>query len=95
MLWKILRHYGIPKKIVRMNLVFYDGFQARVLLKGEMKQSFSMGTGVRQGCLLSPFFFLVALYWYLDKLLETTKPGTNSPCCRRWKIKTLMTIWFC
>ena len=25
-LWKILRHYGIPEKIVRMIWIFYDGF---------------------------------------------------------------------
>ena len=32
-LWKILRHYGVPEKIARMIRVFYDGFQARVLLE--------------------------------------------------------------
>ena len=46
---------------MRMILVFYDGFQARVLHEGEMTGSFSMNTGVRQGCLLSPLLFLVAL----------------------------------
>ena len=54
-LWKILRHYGVPEKIVRMIRVFYDGFQAKVLHEGEMTGSFSMNTGVRQGCLLNPF----------------------------------------
>ena len=60
-LWKILRHNGVPEKIVRMIRIFYDGFQARVLNEGEMTGSFSMNTGVRQGCLLSPLLFLVAL----------------------------------
>ena len=50
-LWKILRHYGVPEKIVRIIRVFYDGFQARVLHEGEMTGSFSMNTGVR----LAPF----------------------------------------
>ena len=62
-LWKILRHYGIPEKTVRMIQIFYDGFQARVLHEGEMTESFSMSTGVRQGCLLSPLLFLVAQGW--------------------------------
>ena len=48
---------------MRMIQVFYDGFQARVLHEGEMTGSFSMNTGVRQGCLLSPLLFLVALDW--------------------------------
>ena len=64
-LWKILRHYGIPEKIVRMIRVFYDGLQPRVLHEGEMTQSFSVSTGVRQGCLLSPLLFLVALDYKL------------------------------
>ena len=54
-LWKILRHYGIPEKIMRMIRVFYDGFQARVLHDGDTTEPFSMSTGVRQGCLLSLF----------------------------------------
>ena len=62
-LCKILRHYGIPEKIVRMIRIFYEGFQARVLHEGEMTESFSMCTGVRQGCLLSPLLFLVAQDW--------------------------------
>ena len=61
--WKILRHYAVPEKIVRMILVFCDGFQASVLHEGEITGSFSMNTWVRQGCLLSPLLFLVALDW--------------------------------
>ena len=34
MFWKILQHYGVPQKIVRMIKVFYNGFQARVLHEG-------------------------------------------------------------
>ena len=34
MFWKILQHYGVPQKIVRMIKVFYIGFQARVLHEG-------------------------------------------------------------
>ena len=59
---KILRHCDVvPEKIVRMIRGFHDGFQAKVLHEGEMTGSFSMNTGVRQGCLLSPLLFLVAL----------------------------------
>ena len=79
-LWKILRHYGVPDKIVRMIRVFYDGFHARVLYEGEMTGSFSMNTGVRQGCLISPLLFLMALDWV------SRTAGSNLPCCRSWKI---------
>ena len=62
-LWKILRHYGVPEKIIKMIQVFYVGFQAKVLHEGDMTEAFEMMTGVRQGCLLSPLLFLVTLDW--------------------------------
>ena len=74
-LWKILRHYWVPEKIVRMICVFYDGFQARVLHEGEMTGSFSMNTGVRQGCLLSPLLFLVELDWVSQQAFGDNKTG--------------------
>ena len=77
----ILMHYGIPEKIAKMIRVFYDGFQARVLHDGDMTEPFSMSTGVRQGCLLSPLFFLVALDWVSRHALGDNEPGSNLPCC--------------
>ena len=74
-LWKILRHYGVPEKIVRMIKVFYNDFQARVLHEGEMTGSFSMNTGVRQGCLLSPLLFLMALDWVSRQAFGDNKTG--------------------
>lgn len=75
MLWKILGHYGVPEKIMRMIRVFYDGFQARVLQEGEMTGSFSMNTGVRQGCLLSPLLFFMALDWVSRQAFGNNKTG--------------------
>ena len=74
-LWKILRHYGVPEKIVKMIRLFYDGFQARVLHEGDMTEPFSMSTGVRQGCLLSPLLFLVALDWVSRQAFGENKTG--------------------
>ena len=74
MLWKILRHYGIPFKIVMMFQVLY-GFQARVLHDGRIAEPFEMKTGVRQGCLLSPLFFLVALDWVTRQAYGENKTG--------------------
>ena len=60
---------------MRMIRVFYDGFQARVLHEGEMTGSFSMNTGVSQGCLLSPLLFLVALDWVSQQAFGDNKTG--------------------
>ena len=75
LLWKNLRHYGVPEKIVRMIRVFYDGFQARFLHKGEMTGSFSINAGVCKGCLLSPLLFLMALNWVSRQAFGDNKTG--------------------
>ena len=74
-LWKILRHYGVPEKIIKMIQVFYVGFQAKVLHKGDMTEAFEMTTGVRQGCLLSPPLFLVALDWVARQAFGDNNTG--------------------
>ena len=60
-LWKILRHYGIPQKIVNIIKSMYEGGGGKVMFKGKLSDLFEIKTGVRQGCLLSPFLFLLAI----------------------------------
>ena len=62
-LWRLLRHYGLPDKIFTIIRVLYEGFSAQVVHNGQKTQPLNMRTGVRQGCLLSPLLSLVALDW--------------------------------
>ena len=62
-IWRILRHYGIPNKIINMLKVQYQGFTCQVLHGGTMTEPIEVKTSVRQGCLFSPLLFLVALDW--------------------------------
>ena len=64
-LWRLLRHYGLPDKIVTIIRVLYEGFSAQVVHNGQKTQPLDMRTGVRQGCLLSPLLFLVTLDWVM------------------------------
>ena len=59
-LWRLLRHYGLPDKIVTIIRVLYE---VAMVHNGQKTQPLDMRTGVRQGCLLSPLLFLVALGW--------------------------------
>ena len=67
-LWKLLQNYGVPEKIVTLIRNTYDGMTCKVTHAGRLTESFQVKTGVRQGCLLSPFMFLVAIDW----LMKTT-----------------------
>ena len=59
--WRILRHYGIPNKIINMLKVQYQGFTCQVLHGGTITEPIEVKTGVRQGCLLLPLLFPVVL----------------------------------
>ena len=69
-IWKILRHHGIPVKLVELIQSMYEGSSCRVIHEGQLTESFEIMTGVRQGCLLSPFLFIMAIGWLMS---ETTK----------------------
>ncbi|VDP32908.1 unnamed protein product [Schistosoma margrebowiei] len=58
-LWKLLRHYRVP---IRNS---YDGLQRKVVYGGQLTGSFQVRTGVRQGCLLYPFLFLLVVDWIM------------------------------
>ena len=45
--WKLLRHYGVPSKIVNIIRKFIEGFTAQVVHNGGFTEKFQMQTGVR------------------------------------------------
>ena len=53
-LWKIMRYYGIPNKYISIVKATYKGREAT--------EKYQVLTGVRQGCILSPFLFLMVIY---------------------------------
>ena len=61
MMFAILRHYGIPEKIVAAIRVLYDNSSSRVYVQGEMSESFRVTTGVLQGDVLAPFLFVIVI----------------------------------
>ncbi|VDP66810.1 unnamed protein product, partial [Schistosoma mattheei] len=64
-LWKLLRYYGVPQKIVSIIRNSYDGLNCKIMHGGQLKDSFEVKIGVRQGCLLSPFLFLLVIDWIM------------------------------
>ena len=74
-LWKILRHYGVPMKLVNMIKNSYEGMSCRVIHDGQLTENFEIRTGVRQGCLLSPFFFILAIDWIMKTETKGKRNG--------------------
>ena len=69
-MWRILRHYGIPDKIVRVIRALYENFECRVAHKNKLSDNFQVKSGVRQGCILSPILFSLAIDWIMHKTLD-------------------------
>ncbi|KAK3775658.1 hypothetical protein RRG08_049838 [Elysia crispata] len=72
---KLLRHYDIPPKIVTLIQKMYDGTSCKVLHEGRLTDSFEIKTGVRQGCLLSPFLFILAVDWLMKESTSGSRNG--------------------
>ena len=52
-LWKLLKHYGIPGKIITLIQRTYEGMSCTVVRRGQLSDYFNVRTGVRHGYLLS------------------------------------------
>ena len=71
-LWMILRSYGIPDKILNMIASFYADSRCSVQVNSTLGKWFEMFSKVRQGCLLSPLLFAVAMDRVMRRAVETT-----------------------
>ena len=83
-LWRILRHYGIPQKMVNGIKIIYTDVQCQVACNSHMSDSFSVKSGVKQGCILSPFLFTLAIDWLM---IEITKNGNRGI---RWTLTSIL-----
>ena len=73
-MWKLLRHYGVPEKIISLIRCIFQDMSCKIAHAGQLSESFEVKTGVWQGCLLSPFLFLLVIDW----IMKTTTTGRNN-----------------
>ena len=80
-LWSILRHYGLPSKLVHLIKSFYWNFRCSV---GHSDTFFEVKTGVRQGCVMSAILFNLVIDWVMRRTTEDTPRGI------RWSLFTTL-----
>lgn len=71
-LLKILRHYGVPSKIVEMIKAFYVEFNCSICCSSDA--CFKVKSGVRQGCVMSALLFIIGI----DTVMKSTLRGDNT-----------------
>ena len=80
-MWKLLKHYGVPQKLINIILALYDKCQCHVIHRGKLSPAFFVKTGVKQGCLLSPIIFTLAIDW----IMKHSTRGRNGV---QWSVTT-------
>jgi len=80
--WRILRAYGIPQEIIQVIKSFYNNFTCRV---GNSKTSFSVQTGVRQGCPMSALLFNLTIDWVMRQTTADQSRGIRWTPSQRLK----------
>ena len=74
-IWKLMQHYGIPQKLIAIIRGFYEDATTQVIHNNRLSDPFSVKTGVRQGCLLSPMIFLLVIDWVMKRTVDNKKTG--------------------
>ena len=69
-IWKILKKYGLPDKMIRLIKLFYLNYECSVILGDKLSDWFSVETGVRQGCILSPILFLITIDYVMRQTCD-------------------------
>jgi hypothetical protein len=74
-LWKILRSYGVPLKIISLIEIFYNHFECSVILSNTSSEWFPVKSGIRLGCTLSPILLLVVIEWVMRRTTSDKPRG--------------------
>jgi len=74
-MWKIAAIYGIPQKYIKTIQNIYLNSSSCVRTENGNSEYFNIVTGARQGCILSPFLFLLVIYFIMTKTIDDTRHG--------------------
>ena len=69
-LWHIVRIYGILARYINIFKSLYQDSRCCVRTDDGTTDFFNINTGVRQGCVLSPFLFLIAIDFVMRKSMK-------------------------
>ena len=87
-MFAVLRHYGIPAKIVEGIRTLYNNSTSKVLVEGKLSNEFKTNTGVLQGDVLAPFIFIIVIDYVMANsegdfgFITHPKEGSRKPLKR-------------
>ena len=69
-LWMIMSHMGFPAHIIQLIQSLYEDQEATVRTENGDTEWFTIGQGVRQGCILSPYLFNIYAEYIMRKAFD-------------------------
>ena len=72
-----MKYNGIPSNIINLVKMSYENFRCAVEHEGKLSKWFPMMSGVRQGCVMSGFLFVLVIDWIMRK---TTRMKRGIQC---------------
>ena len=74
-LWGIMGEYGIPSKLITMVKEMHEQSKCAVVDGSGSYDWFNVRTGVKQGCCMSGFLFLLVIDWVMIRSIEGKRTG--------------------
>ena len=67
--------YGIPKKLIRIIQELYRDSEICVINNGVQSDQVKIVSGVKQGCSMSGFLFILVIDWTMRQRVEDKNTG--------------------
>ena len=64
--------------------MLYSDFKSQVICNAALIDAFSVTTGVKQGCILSPFLFILGIDWVMKQVTSGVRIGI------RWTLTSVL-----
>ena len=75
LLWSLLERIGCPPNFIRIVRSFHDGMCGRVSANDNLSAAFLIAIGLKQGCMLAPFLFILFYAAMLKEAMSKSKAG--------------------
>jgi len=76
-MWEVMQRMGFPKHIIDLVSKLYEDQESCVRTSGGNTEWFTLGRGLRQGCILSPSFFNIYSEEIMREALEEFEGGIS------------------
>jgi hypothetical protein len=74
-MWRVMQNAGIPEQLIKLVQVIYRKSSSAIKVDKKITEYFHTKTGVRQGCILSPYLFNLVLEAVMSLSLNNTEAG--------------------